>query len=143
MYTNTMQSNDDISFNSFIPSRVTILDHHKTALETLCGNTTLSENVFKVIDMQRSGATIAFDFFRNKLLTEGSTLWSNKCDKDTAELKYLPDNKAEMVHKLFRFIEDGDLWRWKLPNSKAFSSGLKDLDIEFNVNSNCKLFDQV
>ncbi|KAI4964628.1 hypothetical protein ZWY2020_060106 [Hordeum vulgare] len=44
------------------------------------------------------------------------------------EVKYLPENKLEeMVHKLFKF---------------AFSSGLKDLDIEFNVNANGKLFDQ-
>ncbi|GJN21870.1 hypothetical protein PR202_gb09391 [Eleusine coracana subsp. coracana] len=123
--------------------RVTILDHHKTALETLCGNATLGENVIKVIDMQHSGATIAFDFFKNKLLTEASTLQSNECGKDAAEIKYIPDNKVETVHKLFKFIEDGDLWRWKIPNSKAFSSGLKDLDIEFNVNTNCKLFDQL
>uniref|UniRef100_A0A0A9DZ58 DHHA1 domain-containing protein n=1 Tax=Arundo donax TaxID=35708 RepID=A0A0A9DZ58_ARUDO len=122
---------------------VTILDHHKTALESLCGNATLGQNVIKVIDMQRSGATIAFDFFRNKLLTEASTLGSNGSGKDVAEVKYVPDNKMEMVHKLFKYIEDGDLWRWKIPNSKAFSSGLKDLDIEFNVNSNYKLFDQL
>ncbi|WVZ74171.1 hypothetical protein U9M48_022385 [Paspalum notatum var. saurae] len=119
--------------------RVTILDHHKTAFESLCGNTTLGKNVTKVIDMQRSGATIAFDFFRNKLLTEASTLWGN----EVAEVKYLPDNKVETVHKLYKFIEDGDLWRWKIPDSKAFSSGLKDLDIEFNVNENSTLFDQL
>jgi oligoribonuclease NrnB/cAMP/cGMP phosphodiesterase (DHH superfamily) len=119
--------------------RVTILDHHKTAFESLCGNSTLGQNVTKVIDMQRSGATIAFDFFRNKLLTEGGS----GSGKDVAEIKYVPDNKVETVHKLFKFIEDGDLWRWKIPNSKAFSSGLKDLNIEFNVNANSKLFDQV
>jgi len=123
--------------------RVTILDHHKTAFESLSGNATLGQNVTKVIDMQRSGATIAFDFFRNKLLTEVSTLRGNESGKDVAEVKYVPDNKVETVHKLFKFIEDGDLWRWKIPNSKAFSSGLKDLDIEFNVNANSKLFDQV
>jgi hypothetical protein len=93
--------------------------------------------------MQRSGATIAFDFFRNKLLTEASILWGSESDKDVAEIKYVTDDKVETVHKLFKFIEDGDLWRWKIPNSKAFSSGLKNLDIEFNVNSNSKLFDQV
>ena len=123
--------------------RVTILDHHKTAFESLCQNSTLGQNVTKVIDMQRSGATIAFDFFRNKLLTEASILWGSESDKDVAEIKYVPDNKVETVHKLFKFIEDGDLWRWKIPNSKAFSSGLKNLDIEFNVNANSKLFDQV
>ncbi|OEL24177.1 hypothetical protein BAE44_0014804 [Dichanthelium oligosanthes] len=123
--------------------RVTILDHHKTAFESLCGNSTLGQNVTKVIDMQRSGATIAFDFFRSKLLTEASILRGSESGKDVAEVKYVPDNKVETVHKLFKFIEDGDLWRWKIPNSKAFSSGLKDLDIEFNINANSKLFDQL
>lgn len=127
----------------FILLSVTILDHHKTAFESLCRNAILGQNVTKVIDMQRSGATIAFDFFRNKLLAEVSTLRDNESGKDVAEVKYVPDNKVETVHKLFQFIEDGDLWRWKIPNSKAFSSGLKDLDIEFNVNANTKLFDQV
>uniref|UniRef100_A0A453PAF0 DHHA1 domain-containing protein n=1 Tax=Aegilops tauschii subsp. strangulata TaxID=200361 RepID=A0A453PAF0_AEGTS len=122
---------------------VTILDHHKTAMESLCGSATLGENVNKVIDMQRSGATIAFDYFRNKLLTEASTSRNHGSGNSVTEMKYLPENKLEMVHKLFKFIEDGDLWRWTIPNSKAFSSGLKDLNIEFNVNSNGKLFDQV
>uniref|UniRef100_A0A0E0K3Q1 DHHA1 domain-containing protein n=1 Tax=Oryza punctata TaxID=4537 RepID=A0A0E0K3Q1_ORYPU len=121
---------------------VTILDHHKTAFESLCGNTTLGKNVNKVIDMQRSGATIAFDFFSNKLLTIGSSAWNHGSDNAVNGVKYLPDNKLETVHKLFKFIEDGDLWRWTIPNSKAFSSGLKDLDIEFDVNINRKLFDQ-
>ncbi|EAY87100.1 hypothetical protein OsI_08498 [Oryza sativa Indica Group] len=121
---------------------VTILDHHKTAFESLCGNPTLGENVNKVIDMQRSGATIAFDFFSNKLLTIGSSLWNHRSGNSFNGVKYLPDNKLETVHKLFKFIEDGDLWRWTIPNSKAFSSGLKDLDIEFDVNINRKLFDQ-
>ncbi|KAF2946389.1 uncharacterized protein [Oryza sativa Japonica Group] len=122
---------------------VTILDHHKTAFESLCGNPTLGENVNKVIDMQRSGATIAFDFFSNKLLTIGSSLWNHRSGNSFNGVKYLPDNKLETVHKLFKFIEDGDLWRWTIPNSKAFSSGLKDLDIEFDVNINRKLFDQL
>lgn len=122
---------------------VTILDHHKTAMESLCGSAALGQNVNKVIDMQRSGATIAFDFFRNKLLTEASNLRNHGSGNAAIEVKYLPDNNHEMVQKLFKFIEDGDLWRWTIPNSKAFSSGLKDLDIEFNVNANGKLFDQL
>lgn len=81
--------------------RITILDHHKTAFESLCVNATLGQNVTKVIDMQRSGATIAFDFFRNKLLTEVSTSRGNESGKDVAKVKYVPDNKAETVHKLF------------------------------------------
>ncbi|KAM1098717.1 hypothetical protein COP2_016354 [Malus domestica] len=63
---------------------VVVLDHHKSAIGTPIGG-----NVAGVVDMNRCGATIAFEY-----------------------------------------IEDGDLWRWKLPNSKAFSSGLKDLNLQ-------------
>ncbi|KAG8661205.1 hypothetical protein MANES_02G220100v8 [Manihot esculenta] len=38
---------------------------------------------------------------------------------------------------------DADIWRWRLENSKAFSNGLKDLNIEFNVQLNPSLFKQL
>ncbi|KAF0933829.1 hypothetical protein E2562_019285 [Oryza meyeriana var. granulata] len=136
-------SNARDNSNVCILFSVTILDHHKTAFESLCGNATVGKNVNKVIDMQRSGATIAFDFFSNKLLAVGSSVWNHGSDNAVNGVKYLPDNKLETVHKLFKFIEDGDLWRWTIPNSKPFSSGLKDLDIEFDVNINRKMFDQL
>ncbi|CAL9159747.1 unnamed protein product [Musa hybrid cultivar] len=123
---------------------VTILDHHKTAFEDLCGNVLTGQNVTKVIDMNQSGATIAFDFFREKLLA---------CDdisKDPeiqhhmkGRLNLVSDSKIERVHKLFKYVEDGDLWRWALPYSKAFASGLKDMNIEYNVNVNSAVFDQL
>ncbi|XP_078162980.1 DHHA1 domain protein [Carex rostrata] len=111
---------------------VTILDHHKTALEALSDDAATGKNVTKIIDMNRSGATIAFDFFRDKLLRA-----------PTSDIKFVPDSKLEKVEKLFKFIEDGDLWRWKLLHSKAFSSGLKDMNLEFNVNINPLLFNQL
>ncbi|XP_072958242.1 uncharacterized protein [Typha angustifolia] len=123
---------------------VTILDHHKTALETLCGNAVIGKNVTKIIDMKRSGATIAFDFFRQKLLERANTSESHVVSSSSAsEVKFLPDSKLERVNNLFKFIEDGDLWRWALPHSKAFSSGLKDMEIEYNVNVNLMLFHQL
>ncbi|KAK7291318.1 hypothetical protein RIF29_06363 [Crotalaria pallida] len=114
--------------------RVIILDHHKTALETLGGETSLGENVVKVIDMERSGATIAFDYFKEKLL-------SPEVDASVNHQSVL--DEFERVRQLFRYIEDGDLWRWRLQNSKAFSSGLKDLNIEFDAQRNPSLFDQL
>ncbi|KAJ3706855.1 hypothetical protein LUZ61_010560 [Rhynchospora tenuis] len=112
--------------------RVTILDHHKTALEALSDDAATGKNVTKIIDMNRSGATIAFDFFRDKLSSAA-----------TSDIKLVPDSKLDKVERLFKFIEDGDLWRWKLLHSKAFSSGLKDLNFEFNVNFNPLLFNQL
>ncbi|KAH9780766.1 hypothetical protein KPL71_008208 [Citrus sinensis] len=104
-------------------SKVVILDHHKTALEAPIEG----ENVSKTIDMERSGATIAYDYFKNKFLDNGLQL----------------HREFERLSLLFDYIEDGDLWRWRLENSKAFSSGLKDLNIEFSFQLNPRLFEQL
>lgn len=111
--------------------RVVILDHHKTAMEALGGRSFEGENVSKVIDMERSGATIAFDYFKHKLLESGK----NNYDEIIAEF--------DRVRRVFEYIEDGDLWRWRLENSKAFNSGLKDSNLEFNAQLNPSLFDQL
>ncbi|KAL2553494.1 hypothetical protein Fot_07113 [Forsythia ovata] len=115
--------------------QIVVLDHHKTALEMLGSGTSISGNVIKVIDMKRSGATIAYDYFKEKLL-HGVV----SSDKDGYQ-KGL--QKFDRVRRLFEYIEDGDLWRWHLPNSKAFSSGLKDLNLEFNARLNPSFFEQL
>ncbi|KAL6559315.1 hypothetical protein OROGR_004432 [Orobanche gracilis] len=112
--------------------RVVILDHHKTALEMLGSSMSTSGNVTKVIDMERSGATIAYDYFKGRLF--GGDIDSTK-DGAIGEF--------QRMKRLFEYIEDGDLWRWHLPNSKTFSSGLKDLNLEFDVTVNPALFQQV
>lgn len=112
-------------------SRVFVLDHHRTAFEALCDDS-VNSNVTKIMDMKRSGATIAYDYFRQKLLD-----LANQADLKNQILRF------EQLRRLFEYIEDADLWKWCLPNSKAFSSGLKDLGIEFSTQSNPSLFDQV
>lgn len=91
---------------------------------------TIGENVRRVIDIERSGATISYDYFKEKLLENASNP-----DKQLSEF--------ERVRELFRYVEDADIWRWQLHNSKAFSSGLKDLNIEYNFRLHPSLFDQV
>ncbi|KAK8916234.1 hypothetical protein KSP39_PZI022822 [Platanthera zijinensis] len=119
---------------------VTVLDHHKTALEIIDENASEFGNIYKVIDMERSGATIAYSYFYDKLLRKGTLpeTHGGECNHN-----FLPENKVEKVYSLFKFIEDGDLWRWELPHSRAFSNGLKDLNIEYDVNRNSCLFDQL
>lgn len=112
--------------------RVIVLDHHKTAFDRLGNETSLGENVVKVIDMERSGATIAFDYFRDKLL-----------NPDVEVKNPSVVDEFERVKHLFKYIEDGDLWRWRLHNSKAFSCGFKDLNIEFDARKNASLFNQL
>ncbi|CAM8982113.1 unnamed protein product [Rhodiola kirilowii] len=122
-------------------SRVIILDHHKTALETLGGTgCDIGTNVLKVLDMNRSGATISYDYFKEKLEGKRSPTDPNKSLSRCTEVVLA---EYRRVRQLFEYIEDGDLWRWKLKHSKAFSSGLKDLSIEFNANLNPSLFKEL
>ncbi|XP_016510510.1 uncharacterized protein LOC107827818 isoform X2 [Nicotiana tabacum] len=114
---------------------VVVLDHHKTARELLGGGTYVSENLIKVIDMDRSGATIAYDYFKEKLI--------NGDNNKAADVDALKIGEFDNVRRLFEYIEDRDLWRWKLPDSKAFSSGLDDRNIEYDVNLNPSLFQQL
>lgn len=112
--------------------RVVVLDHHKTALEMLgSGTNSTTGNVTKVIDMKRSGATIAYDYFMEKVL-----------GGDTNKRKDAVIGEFEKMRRLFEYIEDGDLWKWRLSGSEAFSSGLKDLNLEYNVTLNPSLFQQ-
>lgn len=88
-------------------------------------------NLHVELDMTRSGATIAYDYFLQKLQAQSSP--RNLVEGD----------KITRVETLFKYIEDADLWTWALPDSKAFSSGLSDSGIEYSVQKNSSVFDQV
>lgn len=75
-----------------------ILDHHKTAQEALEG---LDPEIAEVIfDMERSGATIAWDYFMG--------------------IGNLPKDRPWYVN----YTEDRDLWRFALPYSKEINAWL-------------------
>lgn len=114
--------------------RVIVLDHHKTALEALGCKASLGENVMTLIDMHRSGATIAYDYFKQKLISEEG----NKPGSHEETL-----SEFDRMRKIYEYIEDADLWKWRLENGKAFSSGLKDSKIEFDFRLNPSLFQQL
>jgi nanoRNase/pAp phosphatase (c-di-AMP/oligoRNAs hydrolase) len=46
-------------------------------------------------------------------------------------------------HALFDYVEDNDLWRHALPDSKAFTAGLAARNIEYDVDKNPQLFAQL
>jgi hypothetical protein len=206
---------------------VGVLDHHKTALETLPPPGTGPRNLHKLLDMNRSGATVSWDYFAAKYrqdLSENPKQRSSEASADTnhprvqrsaapgltneltsrltteltpnlaaarlldtsapaesfsehsrqsADVRSsppvgpsesgpspstsrkptqtgnesgafgLPPGESASLRRLFEYIEDADLWKWALPDSKAFSSGLKDLNIEYDATANPGVFDQV
>lgn len=123
---------------------VIILDHHKTAMERLQENKYHHKNIVKFIDMNHSGATIAYDYFTEKLLSENTSSGMITTQENSQTyLSLVPEKDMQRVDLLFKYIEDADLWRWIRPDSKAFSSGLKDMQIEFSLTKNQELFEQL
>lgn len=86
-----------------IAKQIIILDHHKTSL-TLLGDIEDKirehNNIFVDIDMDRSGCQITWDFFAGK---------------------------GTIRPEFIEYIADRDLWLWKLPNSKEYNIGLKEI----------------
>jgi hypothetical protein len=104
-------------------TKLTVIDHHKTAAEDLTDPNTITlnpPNMDIYFDMSKSGATLAL-----------STL--------------NPPNITPQIQQLFDYVEDADLWKWKLCNSKAFHAGIKRLfsEQDMDVNKNPGLFEEL
>ena len=85
-----------------------MVDHHKTAREELVD---LPTNVEVKFDMNKSGATMSWEFFHN-----------------------------EEPPKLLQYIEDRDIWKWTMEESREFSEGLSAALEDNNLEDFDRLF---
>lgn len=91
--------------------QVVVLDHHKSAAAGLSGLPTLAavaqgdNNLGVKFDMDKSGAVLAWEFFH-------------------------PD---EPPPALLAYIQDKDLWRFALPDSRAVGAALSAYPLEFEI----------
>lgn len=101
-------------------SKVIILDHHKSAIEKLYKLPKLT-NLEMVLDNDRSGAVITFEYFENM-------------------------NFNPLEKEFFYYIQDRDLWQWKLEHSKEVSAYLalkvEDNNIDSMANAYWKFQDE-
>jgi oligoribonuclease NrnB/cAMP/cGMP phosphodiesterase (DHH superfamily) len=86
-------------------SRVYVYDHHKTAEDMLSSWEEKPANLVVHLDMNKSGCVLAWELFHGT---------------------------DEPVPEIFRYVEDNDLWRHRLPQSKEFSAGLRSLNIAWD-----------
>ena len=91
-----------------------IVDHHKSAWADLAGLD------YAVFDMNRSGARLAFDWFLGK-----HDSW--------VKLQGSSGPRVNAVERLCDCVQDRDLWRWALPNSREISEAMKILPFEFGA----------
>jgi oligoribonuclease NrnB/cAMP/cGMP phosphodiesterase (DHH superfamily) len=78
--------------------RVVLIDHHKTALEDL-SPTPEHPRLLVQLDMKRSGARMAHDYFAASY--------------------------RESRDELINYIQDRDLWTWALPDSREVNAALQ------------------
>jgi uncharacterized protein len=88
---------------------VTVLDHHATAEPIL--TTVKTDNLHVVFDKTRSGARLA---------------WEHICAESGR-------HDAGLVPWLVRYVEDRDLWRWQLPNSREINAAIRLTDLDFTA----------
>lgn len=89
-------------------AKLTVIDHHKTAKENLEGLE------FCHFDMKQSGAMLAWKYF-------------------FAEDWLLDATKTDNVPLLIQYIQDRDLWKWKLSQSKEVSAALQAMPMNFET----------
>lgn len=85
---------------------VTLIDHHKTAeedLRSLQSEELRPKNLKIIFVMNLSGAGLTWDYF------------------------------SKVPSTLIEYIQDQDLWSWKLPNSKEINAVIGQADKEFSV----------
>jgi oligoribonuclease NrnB/cAMP/cGMP phosphodiesterase (DHH superfamily) len=110
-----------------IPSmQTTVYDHHKTAEKALEG---IKDELWKrgiqrthdkiVFDMHRSGAGITYDELE---VTHGKKRGF-----------HTPRYNGQRRERLIDYIEDRDLWRFKLPNSREVSAYITTVPFTFEA----------
>ncbi|MEA1999818.1 MAG: DHHA1 domain-containing protein [Euryarchaeota archaeon] len=100
-----------------IAKYVYVLDHHKTAKEELAQLKLTNATI--IFDMDRSGAMLTFDFvqcMRHSLIHQLTDI--------------LPKSHPEIIPKLVSYVQDRDLWQFKLPHSKEISAYLQSIPFD-------------
>jgi len=96
-------------------SKLVVLDHHKTAEEACEGLD------FCTFDMNKSGAMLTWDYLK-----------ANVPHHYPDSLKKVPFDR-DFTPAIVDYVQDRDLYTWKLPDSKEYNSALRSYPFEFEV----------
>ncbi|KAL9264977.1 hypothetical protein AKJ16_DCAP15049, partial [Drosera capensis] len=105
-------------------------DHRKSMLKAIPSAEDCLGNVTFQIDLEKSSSRAAYEYFTKEL--DGNVLDSNTL---------LDVKDTDRVQLMLKYIEDGDLRRWKMPDLKAFNVGMNEWRSKMNCISNPQLFD--
>ncbi|XP_058758145.1 uncharacterized protein LOC131631369 [Vicia villosa] len=111
-------------------------DHRKSVLTNVPSANEFPENVMINVDLDKSSSRAVYEYFTNKCKDIKTS--------DKGEVWSLVDSKDKgRVENILRYIEDGDLRRWSLPDIKPFNIGLGEWRSRFSCISNPYMFKQL
>lgn len=105
-------------------SWVCVLDHHKTAKESLHRlDEVLAPDLTVVFDMDKSGGRIAWEYF-----------WDWRFSKLTAEARpFCLGARRDRAPWLVDYTEDRDLWKHALDGSEEINAALRSYPLDFDL----------
>nr|GEV43798.1 hypothetical protein [Tanacetum cinerariifolium] len=110
-------------------------DHRKSTLSDMHLYDDCNSNLSYHVNLEKSSSSAVYDYFCAKLS-------ETRCNNGHIA-SMLNAEDQEQVEMILRYIEDGDLRRWTLPDIKEFNVGLSKWRSKLNCITNPHLFDQL
>lgn len=111
-----------IDLHNHAGGNLIVLDHHKSS-EANCGGLDFCE-----FDTTRCGAAMMWDYIRDHVHADTLSGWSRT-------------DWVEGRHWLVAYVQDRDLWQWKLPMSREVNAAINLVGRDFNQWSRLAAYD--
>ncbi|XP_009790408.1 uncharacterized protein LOC107780419 isoform X1 [Nicotiana tabacum] len=111
-------------------------DHRKSALLELPLNQSSDGSLAFHVNLEKSSSIAVYEHFSSRL----SEVGSNKEGDAVSLLNY---TFQDQVKNVLKYIEDGDLCRWSLPDITAFGIGISQWRSKLNCITNPHMYEQL
>ncbi|KAK4254155.1 hypothetical protein QN277_009573 [Acacia crassicarpa] len=110
-------------------------DHRKSVLPCIPNVNDCPENLTIHLNLEKSSSSAVYEYF--------STKHADIRTPDGVVPSFLDSKVKDHVELVLKYIEDGDLRRWSLPNIRAFNIGLREWCSRFNCVANPYMYEQL
>ncbi|XP_069145825.1 uncharacterized protein [Solanum lycopersicum] len=109
-------------------------DHRKSALSKIPLNQSSGGSLTFHVNLEKTSSVAVYEHFSSRL----SEVGSNKTDA----ISLLNSTFQDRVENVLKYIEDGDLHRWSLPDIRAFGIGINQWRSKLNCITNPHMYEQ-
>ncbi|XP_019165377.1 PREDICTED: uncharacterized protein LOC109161432 [Ipomoea nil] len=118
---------------------VLAFDHRKSVVSSVPSMEECDESLRFQVNLEKSSSRAAYEYFSSKLSLIGSTDASEKGDT----MCLLNSEVQDQMDMVLKYIEDGDLRKWSLPDIRAFNLGLSEWRPRLNCITNPLMYEQL